>query len=72
MNNTGTVLNMQEAAAMLGYTLKTLRKKCSRKEIPHYKPTCKKIFFDAAELEEWIRSHRVASNEELQRKAQNY
>lgn len=63
---------MDQAAALLGYTKKTLRKKCSRKEIPHYKPTFKKIFFDAEELEAWIRSHRVASNEELQTKAENY
>ena len=56
---------------MLCYTVKTLRKKCSRKEIPYYKPAGK-IFFEKNELKDWIAGHRVATSAEVYKKASNF
>lgn len=64
-------IDIKEASALLGYTVGTIHKKCHLKELPYYKPT-KKVFFDRKELLQWIADHRVATSEEIMRKATNY
>lgn len=64
-------IGLEAAAVMLGYTVKTLHKKCSKKEIPYYKPAGK-IFFEKNELKSWIASHRVATSAEVMTQATNF
>ena len=41
------------------------------RQIPHYKsPTGKLCFFNRAEVEVWMQTTRVATDEELERQAQ--
>ncbi len=64
-------LTAREAAHYVGIALSYLYKLTSRKEIPFYRPLGRRILFAAEDLDKWVRSGRVASNEELQEQAQN-
>lgn len=63
------VLTTTEAAVYLGWSLSYLYKKTMSKEIPHYCPMGKTLYFDRQELENWMKRNRVASQDELQAKA---
>ncbi|NIJ44428.1 putative DNA-binding transcriptional regulator AlpA [Wenyingzhuangia heitensis] len=43
----------------------TIHKLSAKKLIPHYKPTNGALFFDRLEIVEWIRQHKVYSDEEV-------
>ncbi|MBP1838641.1 helix-turn-helix transcriptional regulator [Formosa algae] len=43
----------------------TIHKLSSKNLIPHYKPTNGALFFDREEIVEWIREHKVYSDEEV-------
>ena len=43
----------------------TIHKLSSKNLIPHYKPTNGALFFDRLEIVEWIREHKVMSDEEV-------
>lgn len=64
-------LTTKEAAAYLGMALSYLYKMTAKKSIPFYTPTGKKIYFKKSELDEWMNSSRVATNEEVEIMAQN-
>lgn len=64
-------LTTKEAATYLGMALSYLYKMTSRKSIPFYTPTGKKIYFKKSELDEWMNSSRVATNEEVESMAQS-
>lgn len=64
-------LTTKEAAAYLGMALSYLYKMTAKKTIPFYTPTGKKIYFKKSELDEWMNSSRVATNEEVEIMAQN-
>jgi excisionase family DNA binding protein len=55
---------IQEAALLLGYTVKTLYTKCSRREIPFSKKGGI-LRFNKSELLNWINSGRKATTEEI-------
>lgn len=59
-------LTTKEAAAYLGMALSYLYKMTSKKSIPFYTPTGKKIYFKKSELDEWMNNSRVATNEEIE------
>lgn len=65
-------IGIKEAAKLLGYTVSTLHKKCSLKELPHYKPSPRKVYFDRNELLQWIASNRVATTAEVYKQATNF
>lgn len=65
------VLTAQEAAIYLGWSMSYLYKKTALKEIPHYCPTGKMLYFDRLELEAWMKRSRVISNEEIQEIVKN-
>lgn len=69
---TKTMLTSAEAAKYLGISKSYLYRLTMRKEIPFYKPLGKICYFDRKELDEWIRAHRVATDEELEQQAQSY
>jgi len=65
------IFNFDEAAAYLSMSKSTLYKLTSKKEIPHYKPS-RFVFFEKAELDKWIRDHRVMTVDEVYAAAQDY
>lgn len=69
---TKEVLTTEEAAAYMGMRKSYLYKLTMNKKIPHYKPMGKVCYFQRKELEEWLLSNRVATDEELTEKAQDY
>ena len=64
------VLTSDEAAKYLGVTKSCLYKWTMSRQIPHYKsPTGKMCFFNRKEIEAWMQSQKVATNEELELQA---
>lgn len=64
------VLTTDEAARYLGVSKSCLYKWTMTRAIPHYKsPTGKICFFNRKEVEAWMQSCRVATDEELEQKA---
>ena len=58
------IFNFDEAAAYLSISKSTLYKLTSKKEIPFYKPN-RLVFFERAELDNWIRAAAVKSEDQL-------
>ena len=69
---TKEVLTSDEAARYMGISRSYLYKLTMRKEIPHYKPMGKVVYFNRAELEQWLQSNRVSTTSEVEQKAQAY
>lgn len=63
------VLLVEEAAIFTGFSVQHLYRLTSAKQIPHYKKG-RKLYFKKSELEEWMLEHRVQTNEEIERKAE--
>lgn len=66
------VLTSVEAARYLGISKSYLYKLTMGQKIPHYKPMGKLCYFNRLELEQWLQSNRVATDDELEQRAQNY
>lgn len=69
---TKEVLTSDEAARYMGVSKSYLYKLTMRREIPHYKPRGKMCYFNRHELEAWLQSNRVSTEEELDRRANAY
>lgn len=68
---TKEVLTSEECARYLGVSKSALYKWTMSRQIPHYKsPTGKLCFFNRAEVEAWMQTNRVATDEELEQQAQ--
>lgn len=63
------VLTLEETSMFLGLSRSALYKMTHNNIIPFFRPNGKMIYFEKAELLEWIRSHRVASEAEIADKA---
>ena len=70
--NTKEVLTSDEAASYMGVSKSYLYKLTSEMKIPHYKPMGKMVYFNRQELEQWLQSNRVATDEELRQQALDY
>lgn len=70
--NSKEVLTLKEVADYTGLSRSYLYKLTMRQEIPHYKPNGKQIYFNRLEVEKWLQSNRVATQEELAQQAQTY
>lgn len=68
--NEATLINIQEAAALLNLAVATVYEKTSEKLIPHYKHG-KKIMFKKSELLAWVESRRVKTIHEIRKEASN-
>lgn len=66
------MLTPTEAAEYLGIKVSYLYKLMMRRVIPYYKPGGKLCYFDRDDLDKWLRSVRVASDEEIESQAQAY
>lgn len=62
-------LPAEAAAAYLDITLSHLYRLISRREVGHYKPGGKRVYFLKRDLDAYALRHRVASDEELEREA---
>lgn len=70
--NTKEVLNFNEACAYTGLSKSAMYKLTCYKQVPHYKPTGKLVFFNRRELEAWLQQNRVASEQELTAQVLDY
>lgn len=69
---TKEVLTSDEAARYMGISKSYLYKLTMRRQIPHYKPMGKMCYFNRHELEAWLQSNQVSTEEELDRRANAY
>ena len=66
-------LDFQEACEYLGLSESYLYKLTHTKKIPHYKmPTGKKLIFSKIELDDWLLSNPVKTENEIEQEADNY
>ena len=72
INCTKEVLTSDEAARYLGISKSYLYKLTMRQLIPHYKPMGKMCYFNRQELEAWLQTNRIATDEEIGQQAQAY
>lgn len=66
------ILTLEEVAQYTGLTKSQLYKLTSKKIIPHYKPTGKICYFKRSEVDAWLTSNPVATESELNDRAQSY
>jgi excisionase family DNA binding protein len=66
------VLNLKEAARYLNMSCSHLYKLTSAKEIPHYKPRGKQVFFERKELDRWLLQNRQTTKAEIEQAAIDY
>lgn len=66
------VLTSDEAARYLGVSKSCLYKWTMSRQIPHYKPNGKMCYFNRKEVEAWMQSNRVQTDEEISQQAQTY
>jgi excisionase family DNA binding protein len=67
--NAKTVLTLTEAHVFTGLSKSHLYKLTCTKQIPHYKPNGKTIYFDKKELTDWMKHGRINSNDEATQQA---
>lgn len=60
-----TPLTIDEAAEFLHLSKSHLYRLTSKGEIPHYKPTGKRIYFFRNDLIEFLKSGKVRTNQEI-------
>ena len=66
------VLNFKEAAKYLNVSCSHLYKLTYRKEIPHFKPRGKQVFFERKELDQWLLQNRQKTKAEIEQSAIDY
>lgn len=69
---TKEVLTSDEAAKYMGISKSYLYKLTMKQQIPHFKPMGKMCYFNRLELEQWLQSNRVATEMEINQKAQSF
>lgn len=69
---TKEVLTSNEAAQYMGISKSYLYKLTMMGKIPHFKPMGKMCYFNRMELEQWLQSNRVSTNNEISQKAKAY
>ena len=66
------ILTATEVAQYMGISMSHLNKLTMRKEIPYYKPTGRKRYFNRKEVEAWLQTNRTSTDGEIANKAQRY
>ena len=66
------VLNFREACQYLDISESHLYKLTSRKQVPHFCPQGKKLYFNRLELDRWLQTNRKNTAEEVDREATDY
>ena len=65
-------LTFKEAAEFLDFSRSYLYRLTSQGRIPCYKPEGKRVYFDRAELVNWLKRNRIRPQEETEEKAASY
>lgn len=66
------ILCLDDVALLTGFSKSYLYKLTCTRQIPHYKPGGKLIYFDRAEVEAWMKQNRVPTKQEIDQKATSY
>jgi excisionase family DNA binding protein len=66
------VLNLNEAGAYLSISASHMYKLTSQKQIPHFCPQGKRLYFKREELDLWLLRNRQDSTDEIETIAANY
>ena len=66
------VLTLEETALYLGQSKSSIYKLTSKREIPFYSPGGKIKYFRKPELDNWIFSSKVSTNEEFESEVGDY
>lgn len=66
------ILTANEVAQYMGISMSHLNKLTMRKEIPYYKPTGRRRYFNRKEVEAWLQTNRTSTDCEIADKAQRY
>jgi excisionase family DNA binding protein len=67
-----SVLNLSEASRYLNISESHIYKLTSTRQIPHFCPQGKKLYFKREELDEWLMRNRQAATDEIERQAADY
>ena len=59
------ILTVEEVIDYTGYSTRYLYNLTASRQIPHFKPNGRKIFFKKDEIDEWIEKGRVKTLDEL-------
>ena len=65
------VLNLEELSNLIGLSKSTIYKLTSAGRIPHFKKA-KHLWFDRTEVEDWLRSERVVTRDQIDQEATDY
>ena len=65
------VLNINEVSKLTGLSKSTIYKMTCSGIIPHYKKA-KHLYFDRIEIENWLKSDRIKTSDEIDREASTY
>ena len=65
-------LTLKEAAEFLDFSRSYLYRLTSQGRVPCYKPEGKRVYFDRAELVDWLKRDRIRPQEEIEGKAASY
>lgn len=66
------VLNFQEASQYLDLSASHLYKLTSKKEIPHFCPNGKKLYFKREELDQWLQRNRQITEGEIEQTSADF
>lgn len=66
------VLTIEDVALLTGISKSHLYKLTCTRQIPFYKPNGKLMFFDRAEVENWLKQNRVITQDEAEQRAAAY
>ncbi len=67
-----SVLNFNEACRYLEISPSHLYKLTSTRQIPHFCPQGKKLYFNRQELEDWLQRNRQSTSDEIDKEATDY
>ena len=71
-SNAKEVMTTEEVAKYMGVSKGTIYKLTMTRKIPYYKPTGRMCYFKRSELEAWLLSNRVSTDEEIEQQAMAY
>jgi len=66
------ILNFNDACTFLDYSKSYLYKLTYSRQIPHFKPMGKKLYFKRSDLEAWLLRNRVKTAAEIAQEAIEY
>ncbi len=66
------VLTFAEACLFSGLSKSHMYRLTSTRQVPHFKPFGKMVYFERAELEKWLLQNRVVTISETETMAANY